>query len=98
MVLSGGLQSDIDDPATSADNLIVPLDEPVTHQLQRAETVAAQFVKKQYFVALKMLREHRALLNEVTQTLEAKRYMTGEDFTVIWSKHAKRQTTSNGSL
>jgi hypothetical protein len=98
MVLNGGLQSDIDDPATSADNLIVPLDEPVTHQLQRAETVAAQFVKKQYFVALKMLREHRALLDEVSQTLETKRYMTGEDFTVIWSKYVKRQTTSNGSL
>jgi hypothetical protein len=97
MVLNGGLQSDIDDPATSADNLIVPLDEPVTHQLQRAEAIAAQFVKKQYFVALEMLREHRALLDEVSQTLENKRYMTGEDFTVIWSKYVKQHQAISSS-
>jgi hypothetical protein len=97
MVLNSGLQSDIDDHATSADNLIVPLDEPVTHQLQRAEAVAAQFVKKQYFVALEMLREHRALLDEVSQTLEAKRYMSGEDFTVIWSKYVKQHQAISSS-
>jgi hypothetical protein len=97
MVLNGGLQSDIDDPATSADNLIVPLDEPVTHQLQRAEAVAAQFIKKQYFVALEMLREHRVLLDEVSQTLETKQYMTGEDFSIIWSKYVKQHQAISSS-
>jgi thiazole synthase ThiGH ThiG subunit len=69
----------------------------VTHQLQRAEAIAAQFVKKQYFVALEMLREHRALLDEVSQTLENKRYMTGEDFTVIWSTYVKQHQAISSS-
>ena len=95
MYLECGMVSDVSDPSTSTDHLLVATGEPSEHQLRRAENAARAFIAEQYRAVMQMLANNRNLLDGVTHELLSKRLLEAEDFARIWKTHSSMAMTSN---
>jgi hypothetical protein len=91
MYLSSGFFSDLDEAETSTDHIVVAMDEPMPHQLRRAELAARKFIAKQYPLVLAMLSNNRELLDIVSHELITKELLINEDFNRIWIDYASKK-------
>ncbi|MES2585816.1 MAG: hypothetical protein V4536_02745 [Pseudomonadota bacterium] len=74
-----GMSPEMEVLGSSGDNLAVVIGAESGSESAHVETLARQFVKRQYEQTLEIVRSHRKLLEEVVQKLQSDRTMYQED-------------------
>ena len=95
MYLECGMFSDLNDPATSTDHLIVAPSDPTAAQFDRATQAARECVATQYRIVLQQLRDNRALLDAVTHEIKTRQLLDFDDFTMLWQRYGQTLRREN---